>query len=314
MRPLATALAFSLLLTPAFARAAEPVFSSQGESSLRVFEEKDGELRIDEAATQFVVEDLSERMYKAVQKTSRRPAEMGLQQSSVITAYATESLPFDRVLWEAEEKGIGFKIHDGGDFVGLREYGCCGAHDVTRLLNRQTGKKVEEALDDSLIFFGINNSTAPHRYLALVADPKAPATRKGRAYVSTVSYFDGSRTKSRVRLYVRRPKGWGAAVGSFTPIAPAPHSVYGRMIWLGVDDTTPADELTPASYAELAPRVQAIKRLSRDADPTMKAYDGIGVKGTIGLPGNAANFRLMIEGDDLAAAWASSEIEVVPVP
>lgn len=290
-RRLEIVLSAALTLAPVFSLAAQPAFSSRGESSFQVFE-LNGETRVDKTETHFAYENWpdmkQDQVYKAAQKSSFWTSREGLEQTTSITAYGSDKGLFDRVVWEASEKGIDFKILASRDFVSVTEYGCCGAPDITRLLDRRTGKKVEEILNRSLITFGILNSKIPSRYLAVAADSQAPSTRKGRTHAGTISYFDGSRIKARARLYVSTPKSWHIEIGQTAPISPVKDDPSDGTVWLPDVATT---------------------------DP-VKAYGDIGMNGKISLPDGPAAFRIMVNGDtiDFAASSAAPEIELVAVP
>ncbi len=205
-----TALAIASLALSATAVAtsiAVDYFDSSS-ASFKVYKNADGMEVLEAVETRYF--DLgypTDFLAKATIETRRFTGAEGMQGNVKLEVRGTDKKRFDKVMWTAQEQGAEV-VFPGTGFVGIREYGCCGASDITRLLNVNTGKKVE-ATTSTLFEIEVPNSMLPNRFLAVVLDSKAPAYSGTKSYIGTVSYFSNERIISRVRVYADLPVGWG---------------------------------------------------------------------------------------------------------
>jgi hypothetical protein len=154
---------------------------------------------------------------------------------------------FDQSLWAGKFQGSEFQTWTD-DFVRVIEFGCCGARDVARLINIESGKRIEAANLDTLFAIEIpNRPEFGRRYIATVLDSKAPQNLGDKSYVGTISYFDSKRILSRVRVYARLDRGVGSEIWDVKPVhltQPDKLTVQGKdiiQLWSGDQATSATD-------------------------------------------------------------------------
>lgn len=149
----------------------------------------------------------SQNLLKAVITTQYFSNAEGLQGKSSLEVRTNGTGRLDKILWTAQEPGSEVKVINE-EFIGVVEYGCCAAPDITRLLSVNTGRKVEAAAGD-IYQIEVPNSSLPKRYVSLALDSKAPGSQNGKTYVGTVSYYSNLKILARARVYADLPHGWG---------------------------------------------------------------------------------------------------------
>lgn len=177
-------------------------------TSFKVYKNADGMEVFESSETRYF--DLgypTDYLAKATIETRRLTGAEGLEGNVKLEVRGTDKKRFDKVMWTAQEEGSEV-VFPGTGFVGIREYGCCASPDITRLLNANTGKKVE-AIENTLFEIEVPNSMLANRFLALAVDSKAPRRSGSKSYIGTVSYFSNEKIISRVRVYAELPAGWG---------------------------------------------------------------------------------------------------------
>lgn len=226
---------------------------------------------------------------KATIETRRLIGAEGMQANVKLEVRGTEQKRFDKVMWTAQEQGSEV-VFPGKGFVGIREYGCCAAPDITRLLNVNTGKKVE-AIENTLFEIEVPNSMLPERFLALAVDSKAPRKLGSKSYIGTVSYFSNEKIISRVRVYADLPAGWGTEITEMKLVSMA---AGGPQI---VNEEGTRATLWTSNGV-------------RDAD---QAYKLFAITGSVYYDNSNESLRLEIAGDkiDQAASEATPGLELV---
>ncbi len=278
---------FGTLAIGAVAVAATSIvtFSDQGSASLKV--EKDAGTQMESIAiTETRYFDLgypTDYMAKAIIHTRRYTGAEGLEGSVTLEVRGNDKARLDKVMWTTTEDGSEV-VFPGTGFVGIRQSGCCGASDITRLYNVTTGKKVE-ALASTLLEIDVPNSMLPNRFMGLSLDSKAPADFAGKSYVGTVTYFSNEKIISRVRVYADLPSGWGTEItglkliNTLTVLGPQIASEDGQRATLwGTDGVR---------------------------NP-VQAFQGFALQGTLYYANQTENFKIHVNGDQVDALASTS--------
>lgn len=226
---------------------------------------------------------------KATIETRRFTGAEGMQGNVKLEVRGTQQKRFDKVMWTVQEQGSEV-VFPGTGFIGIREFGCCAAPDITRLFNVNNGKKVE-AIQNTLFEVEVPNSMLPNRFLALVVDSKAPAKLGAKSYIGTVSYFSNERIISRVRVYAALPEGWGTEITEMKLVSMA---AGGPQI---VNDEGTRATLWTSNGVRVAEQ----------------AYKLFAITGTVYYSNSNESLRLEIAGDkiDQAASEATPGLELV---
>lgn len=286
----------STLVVAAVAAAATTMvtFSDQGSASLKVTKDSRNDMEtIEITETRYF--DLgypTDYLAKAVIQTRRLSGADSMDDKITLEVRGNDKARFDKVIWTAQEDGSEV-VFPGTGFVGIRQFGCCGAPTITRLFNAKTGKKVE-ALASQLFEIEVPNSMLPNRFMGVALDSKAPAELAGKSYIGTVTYFSAEKIISRARVYANLPAGWGT-------------------------------EITELKLVDTAPRahVQVVSDNGERAtlwgtdgvrDPS-QAFKGIALAGTLYYDNQVETIRFVVNGDqiDALASNASSGIALVYV-
>lgn len=210
------AIALSLLAGASIATAAGQIVKLTGASEFVVSPGQYGK-QIKSIETRFFEQGFDDkaRVFKVVTRTVRQTGLDGINQESVIEAHGSTKSLYDTKLWTAKFKGGAFEIFNDR-LIQLSE----DADEITfdRLINAQTGKLVVETLNESAVELEVPNSKLPSRYLAQVADPKAPDTHGTLRYIGSIGYFDETHMKNVARIYAALPNGWGTDLYDIKPI------------------------------------------------------------------------------------------------
>jgi hypothetical protein len=278
----------SILLGATVAFAATKLISLSGGAALDIASEGQG-VRVSKTQTEFH-EDIHEtkRLYKVVSRIVYNTNSEGQDAQTVVESYATKKNLFDTKSWTKKFKGTGFEIFSN-ELLQVTEGGCCGASDVNRLINAQTGVVTEAALDSSTITISAPNTNLPLRYLAVAMDSSAPAKKGDKRYIGTISYFSAGKIRSRARIYASLPEGYGTQIEE-----------------LKVLQASPKDQLIGKKLDLFS--VEA-------TDNAEKAYTGFGVSAKAHVVDSEEAFRVMITNDRIDASLVKTtgkiEVDVV---
>lgn len=278
----------------AVAAGALVTYSDQGTASLKVTKDPaSGMETVETVETRYF--DLgypTDFLAKAVIKSRRISGAESMDDEIALEVRGNDKARFDKVIWTAKEAGSEV-VFPGTGFVGIRQFGCCGAPDVTRLFNTQTGKKVE-ALASPLFEIEVPNSMLPNRFMGVALDSKAPVEFAGKSYIGTVSYFSNDRIISRARVYANLPSGWGAEITE-----------------LKLEDTLPSSNMQIVSDDGRKATLWKTDGV-RDA---AQAFKGFALNGTIYYNNQVEKIRFVVNGDqfDVLESNASNGIALVYV-
>lgn len=269
-------------------------FSDQGSASIKVLKDSSNNMETIEITETryFELGYPTDYLAKAVIQTRRLSGTDSMEDKISLEVRGNDKARFDKVIWTAQEDGTEV-VFPGTGFVGIRQFGCCGAPDVTRLFNAKTGKKVE-ALASPLFEIEVPNSMLPNRFMGIALDSKAPAEFAGKSYIGTVTYFSAEKIISRARVYANLPAGWGT-------------------------------EITELKLVDIAPRanVQVVSDNGQRATlwgtdgvrDAAQAFKGFALTGTLYYDKQVETVRFAVNGDqiDAVASDASSGIALVYV-
>lgn len=280
------------LCATAYATTLAVDYFDSANASFKVFKNADGMEVFETVETRYY--DLgypTDYLAKATIETRRFPSAEGMQGNVNLEVRGTDKKRFDKVMWTAQEAGSEV-VFPGTGFVGIREYGCCAAPDITRLLNVDSGKKVE-AIEDTLFEIEVPNSMLKNRFMALAVDSKAPSKLGDKSYIGTVSYFSSEKIISRVRVYADLPSGWGADITDMKLVSLAAGGPQ-----IVSNDGTRATLWSTDGV--------------RDAD---QAYKLFAITGNVDYANSSESLRIQITGDkvDTAASEATPGLALVYV-
>lgn len=159
---------------------------------------------------------------KAIVTTNRMTNAEGGDGQVQLQMFANDRGTLDKVLWTTQLPGEKVQLLND-EFVGVMTYGCCGAEDTTRLLDINTGRKVQAALG-TVFQIGTPNSQLPSRYLSQAIDSKAPEKLGPKSYIGTVDYYSREKIVARARMYVELPQNFVTSLSEFRIVGLRPNS------------------------------------------------------------------------------------------
>jgi hypothetical protein len=281
---------FSAISTLAFAAVAVAAgsmltFSDQGTASLKVLKDSSNDMETIEITETryFNLGYPTDFLAKAVIRTRRLSGAESADDKVTLEVRGNDKARFDKVMWTAQEDG-GEVVFPGTGFVGIRQFGCCGASDITRLFNTKTGKKVE-ALASSLFEIEVPNSMLPNRFMGIALDSKAPAEFAGKSYIGTVTYFSNEKIISRARVYANLPAGWATDISELKLVDMAPRA-HAQVV---TDDGKRATLWGTDGVRDAA-----------------KAFSGFALSGTLYYASQVEKVSLVVNGDQIDAMASES--------
>lgn len=260
-------------------------FSDQGTASVKVLKDSSNDMETIEITETryFNLGYPTDFLAKAVIRTRRLSGAESADDKVTLEVRGNDKARFDKVMWTAQEDG-GEVVFPGTGFVGIRQFGCCGASDITRLFNTKTGKKVE-ALASSLFEVEVPNSMLPNRFMGIALDSKAPAEFAGKSYIGTVTYFSNEKIISRARVYANLPAGWGTDITELKLVDKAPRA-HAQVV---TDDGKRATLWGTDGVRDAA-----------------KAFSGFALSGTLYYANQVEKVSFVVNGDQIDAVASES--------